>query len=438
MRTSMAMKKYVEENRPQDVVRVVDTLEYVGHLYNKTVSEGYEIIAKNAPNIYGMMYNHTNKASKMTKFAKKFNKVLSRNLLPLMVEFRPDIIICVQAFCVNMACSLKKKYKMDIPVITLITDFAPHIMYVQDGVDRYVVSNKEMVYAMERYGVDTNIIQVSGIPIDPVFYNRYDKAELMKKMGLNPNLLTLLFMAGSFGVKDVFKVYRDIVETETDFQVIVITGRNKKLFEEFSSMLDKSAEEYEAKLKSGKYDDSIPEEDENITENREANKFYAGKCGIKPTKLLYFVDNVNEYMYIADLIITKPGGLTVSEAIASQLPMAIFSAFPGQEEDNANYLERSGMAIRLPKKNSGKVVHNLLMRPERLEDMKESCRANYKENSAEKIMILAEELVNQYASKDDNNRINIDEETLSRILSESEFELELENIDDSLEEQDEN
>lgn len=403
MRTSAAMKKYVEECRPNDVVRVVDALEEVGHLYNKTVSEGYEMIAKTAPNFYGAVYNGTNKERKVTMLASKFQKLLARKLLPLIVEFRPDVIIGVHAFCVEMASALKIKYKMNIPVISLITDFAPHMLYVQEGVDKYVVSNEEMVTALEEFGVNRNDVQVSGIPIDPVFYNKQSKQELIKKMGLNPQLQTILLMAGSFGVRDIFKIYRDIVETDADFQLIVVTGRNKRLFDEFDAMLDKSYEENDESLKSGKYDDYSDDsffEDDTIIENRESNKFYAGKHGIKPTKLLYFVDNINEYMYVADLIVTKPGGLTVSEAIASTLPMAIFKAYPGQEEDNAVYLERNNMAVRLPKKNSGKVVHDLLLNPEKLQAMKKACQSNYRENSAGRIIELAESLVKEYASKD--------------------------------------
>lgn len=403
MRTSAAMKKHIEANRPHDVVRVVDTLEEIGHLYNKTVSDGYEMIAKTAPYFYGAVYNGTNKDSKVTTLASKAQKLLARRLLPLMIEFRPDVLICVHAFCVEMASALKMKYKMNIPVISLITDFAPHILYVQEGVDKYVVSNEEMVTALEGFGVDRKDVQISGIPIDPVFYNKQSKQELMKKMGLNPQLQTILLMAGSFGVRDIFKIYRDIVETHTDFQLIVVTGKNKRLFDEFDAMLDKSYEENDETLKSGKYDEYSEDnfiEDDTIIENRESNKFYAGRHGIKPTKLLYFVDNINEYMYVADLIVTKPGGLTVSEAIASTLPMAIFKAYPGQEEDNAIYLERNNMAVRLPKKNSGKVVHDLLLNPEKLQAMKKACQSNYRENSAGRIIELAESLVKEYANKD--------------------------------------
>ncbi len=428
MRTASAVEKYIEENRPNDIVRVVDTFECIGHLYNKTVSEGYEIIAKTAPGFYGAVYNHTNKDSKMTEFASKFQKGLAFRLLPLMAEFRPDVIIGVHAFCVDMATKIKAKYNVDVPVISLITDFAPHKMYVQDGVDAYVVSNREMIDALEKFGVKRNQIQVSGIPIDPRFYKKYDKNELMKKMGLNPNLPTLLLMAGSFGVRDIFKIYLDIVETEIDFQVVLVTGKNKRLFDEFDAILDSTYEENDENLKSGKYDEYDSEafaEDETITENRESNKVYAGHCGVKPTKLLYFVDNIYEYMYIADLIVTKPGGLTVSEAIATTLPMAIFSAYPGQEEDNAIYLEHSNMAVRLPKKNSGKVVHDLLLNPQRLEKMKEACRANARGNSAEQLINLAEKLVKEYFEKEKRKSRDYSK---SIIINEEDFEnIDLEN-----------
>ena len=417
MKTSAAMKKYFEENRPDDVVRVVDTLEEIGHLYNKTVSEGYEIIAKTAPRFYGSVYNHTNKDTKMTDLATKFQKSLARKLLPLMVEFRPDVMIGVHAFCIDMASSLKIKYKMDIPIIALITDFAPHKMYVQEGVDAYVVSTNEMVDTLEKFGVERKDVQMSGIPVDSAFYDRPNKHQLMINMGLNPNLKTLLLMAGSFGVKDIFKIYRDIVETDIDFQVILITGKNKRLFDEFDAMLDNTYEENDRNIKSGKYDeygDEVLAEDETITENRISNKVYAGHHGIKPTRLLYFVNNINEYMSIADLIVTKPGGLTVSEAIASGLPMAIFSAYPGQEEDNAIYLEHSGMAIRLPKKNSGKVVHDLLLNSEKLTAMKKACKMNFRENSAGKIAELAEKLVINYHSKNKK----YDENVIARAITE--------------------
>ena len=164
-------------------------------------------------------------------------------------------------------------------------------------------------------------------------------------------------------------------------------------------------------------EEAVSTEDTKETTYGEINRVYSGKYGKKPTKLLYFVNNIHEYMYISDLIITKPGGLTVSEAIASTLPMAIFSAFPGQEEDNAEYLQRNNMAVRLPKKNPGKTVHNLLLNTEKMAAMKEACRRNYRENSAGKIFELADRLVKSYRIK--NKTYNAEE--VSEMLIKNNF-----------------
>ncbi len=406
MRTSAAMKKYIEQNRPNDVVRVVDALEQISHLYNKTVSEGYELMVKTAPKFFGTVYNHTNKDSTMNDLAVKIQHRFAKKLLPLMVEFRPDVIICVQAFCVDMASRIKLKYKMDIPIIVLITDFATHKMYVQEGIDAYVVSNQEMVDSLQQLGVDRSTVQISGIPIDPDFYHEFDKDELMKKFGLIPELPVVLLMAGSFGVKDIFKIYLNLVETEIPFQVIVITGKNKRLYDEFDYILDDNSENTMT---------SVTKEDSMEKENH--IRYYIGNYGVKPTKLLYFVDNIQEYMCVSDLIITKPGGLTVSESIASVLPMAIFNAFPGQEADNADYLESHNMAVKLPKKNSAKVIHELLSNPEKLASMKNACLENNKGNSAMLIVELAEKLVKSYHIRNKKYDPDVVTEMISKYYS---------------------
>ena len=401
-RTSAAMKKYIEESRPNDVVRMVDALEQISHIYNKTVSEGYELMVKAAPKFFGTVYNQTNKDSTMNDLAVKIQHRLAKKLLPLMVEFRPDVIITVQAFCVDMAARIKSKYKMDIPIISLITDFATHKMYVQDGVDAYVVSNSEMVNSLKELGVDESAIQVSGIPIDPDFYHDFDKQTLIRKFGLSSDLPIVLFMAGSFGVKAILKIYLHLVETSADFQAIVVTGKNKKLYDEFNDILDDNYENMETST-------------DDTTESH--IKYYIGNYGVKPTKLLYFVDNIQEYMYISDLIVTKPGGLTVSESIVSVLPMAIFSAFPGQEADNADYLEKHNLAIRLPKKESAKAIHELMLNTEKLETMRNACRQHNMGNSAKQIIELAENLVKSYHIKNKTYDPDLVKEIFSQYYS---------------------
>lgn len=367
LRAASAIKSYADKYCKEHEIEVVDAFEYIGYLYNKTVAGGYEFMAKHTPNLFGTVYNHTNKDTHLNNMATKFNKLHSKKLLPLIEEKKPDIIICVHPFAGEMVSDLKEKNKINIPAICIITDFAPHRMYIQDYLDAYVVSSNEMKESLIELGVKPDIIHTMGIPIDVSFYEDYNKIELLLEMGLAPNLKTLLIMAGSFGVTDILKIYQSVVETDAEFQIIVITGKNKKLYDKFEEMLSK-------KNKGLKTD----------TKNN------------KPTKLMFFVSDINKYMYVADLIVTKPGGLTVSEAIASSLPMAIFKAFPGQEEDNANYLERNNMAIRLPKGDKcGQVIKDLLCNEEKLNSMKEACKSKYHDLSAKQVYELAESLVNK-------------------------------------------
>lgn len=435
MRASAALKAYITQHDKNAVVKIVDTLEYVSPILNKTVSEGYVFLATKTPKLYGSVYNTANRDTPLNSVVTKVTGQLTKKLYPLILDFTPDVIVTVHAFAAEMASNLKKDYHVKAPLICIITDFAPHKTYINEKVDSYIVSSEEMVDAVEAFGVPREKIHSLGIPIDPSFYEKYDRVELMRQMRLDPQKPTILIMAGSFGVTDILKIYQNIAEIDLDFQIIVITGKNPKLYDAFEKLLNKSAEE-EAYIKRQKSKDAkTPSEadvlaepgtksrrvselstqlkektghlkeklretkaeiKEDLLESALIQKLYRGSGKAKPTKLLYFVSDVNKYMSIADLIITKPGGLTVSESLASSLPMAIFKAFPGQEEENADFLLRHNMAIRLPKgRECRAAVEDLLLHPEKLESMKTACRAFFKEQSAGNIYKLIQQLTQQ-------------------------------------------
>ena len=162
-------------------------------------------------------------------------------------------------------------------------------------------------------------------------------------------------MAGSFGVTGVLDFYEQLAKTGEKIQMVVITGRNIRLFDHF----DKKIQELDTSHN---------------------------------TKLLYFVDNVEDYMHIADLIVTKPGGLTVTESIACHLPMAIYSAYPGQEKENVDFLIKQKAAVLIDKKDGANEIIELLHSPEKLNEMKESCKKLALPNAAEDIFNLAKKL----------------------------------------------
>ena len=239
-----------------------------------------------------------------------------------------------------------------------MTDYAPHKAWINDNVDSYIVSNDDMVEEMVLQGVERNKIYPFGIPIDEVFFEEKDREQVLKEIGLHPKLPTILMMAGSFGVSKVFNVYENIVKSDLDFQIILVTGKNKKLYDSFTEVIDESG---------------------------------------KKTKLIYFTNEVNKYMQASDVIVTKPGGLTVTEALACNIPMALFGAIPGQEEENAEFLIKHNMAIDISRKTEcTTVVDRLLNDRTKLKEMKEACKSFNKDNSSENISLLIKKINAQY------------------------------------------
>lgn len=384
MRASQALKEMVENKDCNSKVEIVDCLEYISPSLNKTVSGGYEHMAKKAPHLYGALYKQTNKDNVFNNMATQLTKGFSRRLLPLLANFRPDAVVSTHAFASEMMSALKRKYKLDIPIVTIITDFSPHRMYIQDNVDFYITASDDTVEQVKTLGVKEDRIRSLGIPIDSSFYDEFDREKELKEMGFQADIPTLLLMAGSFGVSDILKIYMGICQIDADFQIVVITGKNEKLYRAFEALLDPSEElGKRAKLKQLLAEYNLP------------GLWSAKKCQCKPTKLLFFTNEVQKYMHISDLIITKPGGLTVSEALASSLPMAIFKAIPGQEEENSDFLVKNNVAIRITKSNCTDKIGYLINNPNVLEEMRANCGKVIKDRSAENLFSLLKELVDK-------------------------------------------
>ena len=216
-------------------------------------------------------------------------------------------------------------------------------------------------------------------------------------MGLNPELPTVLIMAGSVGVENILQIYKDILGLEYDLQIIVITGRNQALYDAIEGVVygdDNNFSEfflkhrYMRKLKVFRY------ASKEYLKRRSKFRRDTKTLKKKETRIIYFTNEVDKYMQVADIIITKPGGLTITEALACNLPMAIFDAIPGQEEENANFLVSNNMAVRLDSgKNGAEVIKNLLDNRNKLEFMKYSCMIFDKSDSLDNIINLMVSLI---------------------------------------------
>ena len=147
--------------------------------------------------------------------------------MPLIEEFKPDIIVTTHSLATELYASLKKLLGLKIPIISRMTDFAIHQTYIYEGVDAYVVSSRKMVDDLVNRGVERVRVYPYGIPVKQEFYKEIDRLTAFESEGLDPELPTILIMAGSFGVTDILKIYHKIVKSPEDFQIIVITGKNE-------------------------------------------------------------------------------------------------------------------------------------------------------------------------------------------------------------------
>ncbi|MEE1060612.1 MAG: glycosyltransferase [Ruminococcus sp.] len=357
-RAAAALENKIKSVSPETEVMVVDAMAAIGKVYNKTVCEGYHFMATKTPSIYGVCYKITDRKNLVYDAVMKSNTAMARKLLSTIDEFSPDVIIMCHPFVTTMVSKLREKNKIDVKAISLITDYDAHRTYIVPNIEAYVLAEPQMARKLvDEYGVDKNIIYPLGIPIFDNFTQAFDKEEICKREEIDPNIPTVLLMAGSFGVTSVLKFYKSLVRAGGNMQFIVITGRNRHLYEKL---------------------------EETVEELGSADR----------TKLLYFIDNVHDYMHISDLIVTKPGGLTVTESLACHLPMAIYSAFPGQERDNAEFLIETGAAIMLDKHEGAQQITELMQDTEKLNKMKEICSKLAMEDSAQKIFELAKKLCN--------------------------------------------
>lgn len=348
MKAAEAIKKDLESRRPQDQVIIVDTIEYISSFLNWIVVKGYIASVKYVPRIFGKLYYDTDKESLLSRFVEWFTGILSNKLLRLIEENKPNYIISTHPFATEMVSKIKREKLIEIPLICAITDYAPHHLWLQSQVDAYLVACEEMVKEMINRGVPNEKIYPYGIPVDPVFLEESNKLKTIKEVGLKEELPILLLMCGSFGVSNILQIYSDLMKSKSDFQIVAVCGSNEKLYKK---LLKRS------------------------------------ESGIKTTKVLGYSMEVNELMHAADILITKPGGMTISEALSAKIPMVIFDAIPGQEEKNAEFLISKGMGISIGKGNECReIIDDLLENREKLESIKKNCNKFNKHNSCSNLL----------------------------------------------------
>ncbi len=414
-RASKALKEFINKHDPDTRVDIIDAIEECSSLLNFTVVKGYKALVNWTPQLFGAMYKSSDKQSALSDMVTVIYQQCAKRLQPVIKSYDPDVIISCHPFAGAIVGYIKTYSEFSVPLISIVTDFLPHRAYIAEGIDAYITaSDKAKTLLNTQYGVDPDRVYDYGHPVFESFYegNGRSREEVLSELGFDPDKRTVLIMAGSFGVTDILKIYESLVAIDVDYQIIVITGKNKRLYDAFEQLLKGSGDivtEDEPE-----FIQSLPEDNilRTIYESGEtmidmiSSTFYPTTDKTKPTKLFFFVDNVDDYMHASDLIVTKPGGLTTSESIACALPMAVFKAYPGQEEQNAALLVENDIGIIIENAtDAAEKVGALLKDDKRLIDMRDSCRKYVRKNSCLKIYELAKELADK-ASPDNQESSN--------------------------------
>lgn len=350
-----AIKRYILLNDSKSNVQVVDTLKYINPLIDKVVIGSYLQTIKITPSLFGKLYTLSENEDGLATVSNKVNELFALKLLPLLKDLKPDLLVCTHPFPAEMVSTLKSKHKVDIPMVCTLTDFAPHNLWIQPGTDAYVVSNSDMIEEMIARGVPRDSIYDLGIPVTPEFLTKYDRTETLKELNLNLNKTTILIMGGSLGIGKIENLYEELIKVSHDIQIIIITGNNKKLYSILSKLQESSPKE---------------------------------------TRILGYTKEVNKYMQCCDLLLTKPGGLTITEALVCKIPMAIFSPIPGQEEKNAEFLVKHNLAINMGDgRECKRMIQDLLSNPRKIMEMKSCCSLFSKPQSGNEIYKLLNTLL---------------------------------------------
>ena len=328
-----SIENYIEKYYPDINLQLIDCVKYVNKTIEKVSTAAYREMAKKAPWVWGRIYSDSQKGP-LAHISSRANIIMAIKLLKLLKAEKPDLIISTHPFGSQMCSYLKRKGKISSKIATIMTDFKSHDQWLvgSDFIDYFFVSNENMKNELINKDIDSSKIYVTGIPVSERFLTTYNKKEILNSLNFSENKKTILFFAGGefgLGKTKTLEIFESLVKNFNDIQIIAISGKNEFMKKNFIKITD------------------------------EYNKSSS-------VHILEYTDKVPEFMSISDLVITKPGGLTTTEAITSGLPLLIINPIPGQEEENAEYLEENKIAIWIKKNDDINSVLNTMLNDENI------------------------------------------------------------------------
>ncbi len=305
-----AMQSYFA-GRDDVECRILDIAENVNNALAEAVSKGYILTTTITPKIYGSLYDlldmrGNTSQGEVSKTIKFLSTAFRKKLYAYITSYKPDVIVSTHLFATITLNRIAKHHPVRAQLISIVTDFTVHPMWEQARSDYYVIASELLSYqALKKWGTTEQVLPL-GIPISPKFAEKIPKQEARAKLGVS-DTYTVLVMMGSMGYgTHTIDMLKKLDCLDEAFQVLVVCGNNHKL-------------------------------KQRISKRKWKKKIVA----------YGFVDNVDVFMDACDCIVTKPGGLSTSEALAKRLPILMLDPIPGQEDRNKEFMLNNGIALSL-------------------------------------------------------------------------------------------
>jgi processive 1,2-diacylglycerol beta-glucosyltransferase len=348
-RAAEAVIEGIRIKEPLAKITHLDFGDFLSKRLNTMAKNLYMEMIKHTPRLWGKFYYKTAKLQPESKIQSFLNQLGRRDFLKYIQTFEPDLIVCTYPTISSILAQLRLERILHVPVITVITDYTVHSHWVHSGVDRYMVACEEVKESLVSRGIKAHCILVTGIPVSPKFEGEMNRGHINSKLGLNPDLPTFLVMGGAYGgLKSAKRICKTLADSLVPVQAIIVCGKNRKLYHSLGAVIEQSH---------------------------------------NPMVRLGYVHNVEELMAVSDLIITKAGGLTVSEALTKHLPLVIYKAIPGQEEANAQFVQSVGAGhVAGSVEELEQLLERFLSNPEDIKGMREKAAAALPGRSTERVV----------------------------------------------------
>jgi processive 1,2-diacylglycerol beta-glucosyltransferase len=311
LRAAQAVELALREVVPAATVRNLDVLEMTNTVFRRLYGQAYLDLVNKAPHMLGYFYDMLDRPrrpnSRRDRLRLALEKLNLRRFIRFLQEEPWDLVINTHFLPAEIIASLRRKEGWTLPQVTATTDFETHRLWVNQPCDHYFTATEEGARYLQAWGVPAEQTTVTGIPIHPVFSKAKDPKTSRAKLSLGGDRPVVLQLAGGFGVGPVAKLYQALLAVERPLDLVVVAGRNEKVKAELESLPAGSRHR---------------------------------------VRILSFTDQIDEWMAAADLVVSKPGGLTTSETLARGAVMVIVNPIPGQESRNSDYLLENGAAIK--------------------------------------------------------------------------------------------